>query len=79
MNATYNVTDLLDGTQKGMLKVRLFVFLERKYGNREFSIDKVLLNASNVFRQDVSEYVMEWINSSTSIKSSPQTSTIKVM
>ena len=47
------VSYYLDGTAQGMIKVRMYVYLSRKYSERPENLELVIKDLMNVFREPV--------------------------
>ena len=55
------VSYYLDGTIQGMIKVRMFVYLSRRYNERPENIEAVVDDLTNVFREPL-ELTQEMVN-----------------
>lgn len=57
-----NITDLVDSSVPGMLKVRLYTYVVRKYEYTKTDPQVILEDASRVFKDDeVIPLIQEWI------------------
>lgn len=55
------VSYYLDGTVHGMIKVRMYVYLSRKYSERPENLELVIKDLMNVFREP-SEVTKDMVN-----------------
>lgn len=57
-----NITDLIDSSVPGMLKVRLYTFLSRKYEYTKTDLEVIIEDSVKVFKDDaVIALIKEWV------------------
>lgn len=63
MKKNIDITKFLDGTEFGLLKVRVFVYLNERYSEKPEDLDKIKEEVMGVFQVADSETIAEqWYN-----------------